>query len=230
MLAELGRLLASCPTSASLAEYRHAAIEDNVLLKGSDAARRGTFRRLRELYGLSPDIRLFRALRDLWDAGEEARPLLGVLCAVARDSVFRSTAPFIIDAVTGDRITPNMLAEVVAQAFPDRYNERNLAKIGRNAASSWTQSGHLVGRSPKIRERVSATPASVAYALLLGYLCGDRGDGLFHTLWTNLLDSPEHVLREQAACAGREGWIEYRHTGGVTDVGFKHLLRQENDG
>ena len=48
------------------AAYEKAAIEANVLGKDTDAARRRTYRYLRELYLLRPDALLFRALRDLW--------------------------------------------------------------------------------------------------------------------------------------------------------------------
>ena len=41
MLAEQRRLLAVCPASADLEQYREAVVEENVLLKGSQEARRG---------------------------------------------------------------------------------------------------------------------------------------------------------------------------------------------
>jgi hypothetical protein len=65
----------------------------------------------------------------------------------------------------------------------------------------------------------------VAYALLLGYLCGGRGEGLFQTLWVRLLDAPGRTIEDQALAASQRGWIEYRRSGGVTDVGFRYLLR-----
>lgn len=49
-----------------------------------------------------------------------------------------------------------------------------LSAIARNASSSWTQSGHLTGRQKKIRTQPIVTVGSVAYALALGYLEGDR--------------------------------------------------------
>jgi hypothetical protein len=76
--------------------------------------------------------------------------------------------------------------------------------------------------------QAEAHSTSVAYALLLGYLCGERGEALFQTPWAQLLDAPPYVLHELAFQASREGWLEYRRTGGVTEVGFSYLLRQEN--
>ena len=104
---------------------------------------------------------------------------------------------------------------------------KTLGKIGRNTASSWTQSGHLRGRTNKVRVKAQSHPTSVAYALFLGYLCGSRGEALFHTDWAQLLDAPPHTLHEQAFLASQRGWLDYRHAGTVTDVGFSYLLRKE---
>ncbi len=75
--------------------------------------------------------------------------------------------------------------------------------------------------------QAACRPATVAYALLLGHLLDVRGDGLFETLWARLLDAPVYALREHAATASKLGWIEYRHTGSVTDISFRYLLRKE---
>src|SRR5205823_939392 len=113
----------------------------------------------------------------------------------------------------------------VNEAFPGTFNPTMLANTGRHAASSWQQSAHLSGRRHKVRAHSDCRPAAVAYALLLGHLCGSRGQGLFATFWSRLLDAPLHVLHEQALAASRQGWIEYRRAGDVVEVGFRHLLR-----
>jgi hypothetical protein len=100
-----------------------------------------------------------------------------------------------------------------------------LANIGRHAASSWRQSGHLEGRSPKHRSRAICRPAAVAYALVLGRLCGTHDESLFGTFWAQLLDVPHHVLRDGALAASRMGWIEYRSAGQVTEIRLPNLLR-----
>lgn len=226
MLAELRLLLAACPPSASPADYRAAALEENVLLKATQTTRQRTLRGLRELYALDRSKPVFRALRDLWDADAEAQPLLALLCAVARDRLLRASSEVILATPVGVPVTSQMLAEAVKEQLPGQYNAGTLAKIGRNAASSWTQSGHLSGRVKKLRAQATSRPAAVAYQLFLGHLTDVRGEALFETLWARLLDAPAHVLREQAVAASRLGWIEYRHTGGVTEISFRHLLRE----
>ena len=226
MLAELRLLLAARPQSASLEEYRSAVVDENVLLKKTVPARKITFRWLRELYALDRKILLFRALRDLWDEDAQAQPLLALLSAVARDTLLRNTAERILAIPVGETVTSEMMMEAVNMSFPDRYSPKTLKSTGRNIISSWQQAGLLSGKLHKVRVMAQCRPASVAYALLLGYLSSARGEALFRTLWCRLLDAPAHVLHEQALAASQRGWIEYRHMGDVTEVGFQHLLRK----
>jgi len=231
MLAELRTLLSGVPPLAGLEEYRSAVVRENIPLKHTTAGRRATFRALRELYGLSQDVLLFRALRDLWDADPAAQPLLALLCATARDPILWATADTVLDTKPGEAVTPQQLAHAVAERFPGRYKSGVLDHMGRNTASTWQQSGHLAGRQKKVRSAAASAPTSVAYGLLLGHLCGDRGEGLLTTRWARLRDTPVYLLRERASMASQRGWIDYRYSGAVTDVGFSHLLRDvEVDG
>jgi hypothetical protein len=230
MLADLQLLLAACDSAAKVAAYRSAVVDENVLLKPTLTTRKRSFWRLRELYRFDSQVLLFQTLRDLWDDDGTAQPLLALLCATARDPILRSTAATIQSVPAGVEVTSHMLAEAVQVAFPDRYNATSLASIGRNTASSWQQSGHLRGKLHKVRAQAESRPAAVAYALLLGNLCGARGEALFHTLWAELLDAPVYALHEQAFAASQHGWLEYRRAGDVTDISFRHLLREQDRG
>ena len=225
MLAEIGLLLAALPVAASFDDYRHAIEDDNVLLKQTYSGRVRSLRGLRELYALDSNVQLFRGLRDLWNADAQAQPLLALCSAVARDPLLRDTADFVLALPRGQTATPQMLCAAVQAILPNQYNPTTLASIGRNLISSWQQSGHLAGKVNKVRSQAQSRPTAVAYALLLGYLCGERGEGLFDTLWARLLDAPVHTLHDQAFLASQQGWLEYRHTGMVTEIGFRHLLR-----
>jgi hypothetical protein len=227
VLPALSRVLASVDRRADADAYGRAVVEDNVLGKGTAASRRRTLRYLKELYVLRPDSILFRALRDLWTDDPAGQPLLAGLCALARDPLFRASSEAILDADPGDIVTSAQLAASVDAAFPDRYNEATLAKIGRNTFSSWEQSGHLksAARTQKLRERAICTPATVSYALLIGHLEGVAGAGLFDTFWTLVLDWPRSHLIGLASTASQRTLIDFRQSGGITEVGFSELLR-----
>jgi len=227
LISALAALLDVIPPGASQVEYEHAALDGNALGKQTEGARRRTFRYLKELYLLRPDSILFRALRDLWPDDAEAQPLLAGLCALARDPVFRVSSTAIIGSSPGGTLTSGDLAQAVGEHFPASYSASTLAKIGRNAFSSWEQTGHLVERkrTTKVRTQVTCRPANVAYALMLGYLQGRRGQALFDTLWAEVLDQPKSHLFDLAFGASQRGLLEFRHAGGVVDVSFHELLR-----
>ena len=223
----LVQLLSAVDRSADAAEYERSVLAENVLGKETAGSRQRTFRYLRELYLLRPDSTLFRALRDLWTDDPAGQPLLAGLCALARDAVFRASSTAIFASEPGDEVTSVDLAEAAEKAFPTAYSDSTLAKIGRNTFSSWEQTGHLkaVARSQKIRRRPICTPSTTAFALLLGHLEGVRGAALFDTVWARVLDHPRSHLTELAVVASQRSLIDFRHSGGVTEVGFTELLR-----
>jgi hypothetical protein len=220
-------LLAEVGTHASASDYERAVLEDNVLGKGTIGSRQRLLRYLRELYILRTDSLLFRALGDLWTDDPAGQPLLAGLCALARDSVFRASAQPIFDSDPGDEVTSPALAEAVAKAFPNSYSDLTAAKTGRNTFSSWEQTGHLrsIARTNKVRQRAVCTPSTIAFALFLGHLEGVSGAPLFDTLWTRALDRPQAHLVDMAVVASQRSLIEFRHSGGVSEVRFTDLLR-----
>ena len=141
--------------------------------------------------------------------------------------MFRASAPAIFESEPGDEVTSADLAEAVAKSFPDSYSEATLAKIGRNTFSSWEQTGHLdaVARTTKVRRARCAPPSTTAFALFLGHLEGMAGASLFDTLWARVLDQPRAHLIDLAVVASQRSLIDFRHSGGVTEVRFTELLR-----
>ena len=225
MLEEL-RLLFSFvdDPDAGKSDYLKSIIEDNCLGKRSDRTRRLTARHLIDLYGLNPDITLFRSLRYFWKRDTEGQPLLAMICAIARDSVLRSSIPFIHKFTVGQRVTREALEEFIDNLETDRFSPATLKSTAQNINSSWTQSGHLQGRVKKVRSQPKATPGAVSYALLLGYLLGVRGESLYKTEYVKLLDCSVEQSIELSAEASRKGWIVLKRLGSVIEVLFPNLL------
>ena len=223
MLSELTHLLASRPATASLGDFQTAVLEENVLGKASESGRRRSLRYLRELYALDPNVPLFRGLQHLWRLNDGAQPLLALSSALQRDPSLRGTAPVILEASPDSSVSADMLADALSEAYPGSYSHAVAHKIGRNAASTWTQSGHLAGRSRKIRVRAAPTPHSVAYALYCAHLSGRQGEPLFDAIEVRAQDAAPYVLRELAREASRRGFVDFRSTGGVTEIRFDFL-------
>ena len=226
-LEELRVLLASRPVPATESTLRVAIVDQNLLGKPTASARRITFERLRELYGLDPNMLVFRALNDLWDADDSAQPIIALLCSTARDPILRAMTPFVLRLPIGATITSHEFAEEADHQFPGKFVASSRERLGRNVSSSWEKAGLLSGQQTKKRAQSQARPTSLAYALLLGDLCGKRGQALFTTLWARILDTPIHELKELAVVASRQGWIEYRAAGDVVEVSFRHLMRDQ---
>jgi hypothetical protein len=75
----------------------------------------------------------------------------------------------------------------------------------------------------KARKAPRVGPASVTFALLLGYLCGARGALLFSTAWAALLELPEHQWDALTFAAAQRGWLDYRRIGEVVEITFPWL-------
>jgi len=223
MLRELTSLLHEAPAQAGYNDYQRLALDLNSVQKATLTTRQKTLRHLRELYALNLSVPIFAALRTLWDHDSVAQPLLAGLCAVARDPVLRCTLAHIVELRRGEETTPGALAAMVAESFPGHYGPDVTARIGRNIASSWAQTGLLTGRTRKVRSHPDVNPTTVAYALFLAHLCGGRGDMLFSSLWSRMLDTPIPEVRSLASAAARQGWLEYRESGGITEVTFRHF-------
>jgi hypothetical protein len=223
MLSELIRLLSVTVREAVLADFRRAVVEENVLGKRSATTREHTIRKLKALYGLDPQVPVYRVMRELWDQDPEGRPLMAVMCAVARDPLLRASVGTVLDLPFGTLATSVMMAATVS----DRFSPSTRRSIGSNIAASWTQAGHLSGVTKKIRTRAQATPGSTAYALALGFMEGGRGSLLLSTRWIRLLDQRPDDLSLLVQRAARRGWIEYRAVGDVIDLRLDALMTAE---
>ena len=207
--------------------YVSAIIDQNCLGKQTVSTRKLTCQRLSELYGLDPSIPLFRILRYLWQVDETGRPLLALLTALSRDPLLRVTSPPILQLNTGEELMRQKLTDALRQSVRNRLNNGTLDTVVRNISSSWTQSGHLTGRVRKYRQKVNPTPIVTTYALVLGYILGVRGSGLFNTLWAKVLDTPHEELVSLTTDAKRLGFLDLSQAGGVVEVSFTRLFTED---
>ena len=227
MFKELALMFEDQEQGAPREAYVSAIIDQNCLGKKTVSTRKLTCQRLSELYGLDPSIPLFRILRYLWQVDESGRPLLALLTALARDPLLRVTSPPILQMNTGEELMRQKLTDALRQSVQNRLNNGTLDTVVRNTSSTWTQSGHLTGRVRKYRQKVNPTPIVTAYALVLGYILGARGSGLFNTLWAKVLDTPHEELVSLATDAKRLGFLDLSQAGGVVEVSFTRLFTED---
>ena len=223
MLAELGTVLANIPKGSGAADYRSAILDRNVLGKTTDSTRRESLRRLRELYALDEATAIFGVLRKLHAIDAASLPLLAVQVAWARDPLLRATTSPVTDASEGERVETASLAKAVEAAFPKQYSDLSQNQTARHAASSWTQSGHLVGRAKKTRKRIEPTCGAVTMALFLGENAGYHGAAVFSNPWCRLLDLNPDRAKAMGMEAHRAGLLNLRAVGEVVELSFPLL-------
>ena len=223
MMADLTGALAAVPASGKSDTYKTAIVYDNCLGKETVSTRRLTLQRLRELYALDPFVPIFRILRRLWDIDSEGRPLLALLCSLARDPLLLATAEAVISLPEGAEFQRSAMRARLATTVDGRLNESTLNKVVRNAASSWSQAGHLAGRTFKFRRGVRATPASVAFALYLARVAGFPGKEGLTTGWVKVLDCNASSALELAVTAKRLGLVDLRMAGDVLELNLDRL-------
>ncbi len=223
MLAELQSVFSAVATTSDRAAYAAAIIEENCLEKSTVSTRRLSNQRLGELYALDPSVMLFRILRGLWDTDAEARPLLAMLAALARDPLYMASAAAVLSHPIGAEIQRAPIREALLSLTGERLKEETLDKVVRNVSSSWTQTGHLTGRTFKYRQRVSATPTALVFALWLGHVAGFQGSELLSNGWITALDCTATSARALALEAKRLGLIDLRIVGDIVEFEFDRL-------
>jgi hypothetical protein len=224
MMQELSAVLANVPQGSRAADYREAVLRQNILGKATDSTRQKSLRHLRELYALVETAPIFGLLRKLHAMDTASLPLLAIQVAWARDPLLRATTPPVIDASEGERVETASLAQALETAFLNRYSELNRNKIARNAASSWTQSGHLVGRAKKTRQRIKPTAVAVTMAFFLGDIAGYHGAAVFSNPWHRLLDLNPDRAKAMGFEAHRAGLLNLRAVGEVVELSFPLLI------
>ncbi len=229
MLAELETLLDVASPEMEMPDYRRLVVQENVLAKPTHTTREHTVRKLKAVYGLDPKIAVFRIMRKLWDIDPAARPLLAMLCAQARDPLLRMASPAVVTAATGSAVLSETIIDLIDGQAPDRFSEKNLKAIASRILSSFRQSGHLVGRTEKVRTRADVTPASATYAFTLAYLEGYRARRIFTSPWSVLLDATPEALGDLAQAASRRGLCDFRQMGDIIELRFPELLTRDEE-
>jgi hypothetical protein len=134
-----------------------------------------------------------------------------------------ASAPAILLLTPGTELFRQTMREALRSAVGDRLNDATLDKVIRNAASSWTQSGHLAGRTFKTRQKVHPSATAIAFALYLGVEAGFQAEELLTSGWVKTLDCRPSEALDVALDAKRIGLLDLRVAGDVFDLNLQRL-------
>ncbi len=225
MLAELTAVLDRFPNSDA-AVVERAVVVENLLGKPTGTARRLALARLNTLYGIITPRPIQLAALRLWPRNVVGRPLLALLCALAREPLLRQSAQPVLDAPPGVSVRWPDVAAAIAARYPDRYSPKMMKSLAQNCASSWTQSGHLRGRVNKRRCVAQPSAEAAAFAALLGSLSGFGGPALLRSPWMRLMDRSEADLLSLLRRAESAGLARVRAGGGVVQIDVRRPMAQ----
>lgn len=206
-------------------DLRKAVLGENILGKSTSSARSLTLQRLKELYSFDPRAPIFKVFSALCERDLAALPQLALLTAVARDPLLRASARPVLGLAPGSQLMRDIMRDAIASVVGDRMNEAVLDKVVRNTASTWTKTGHLVGRTIKRRAHVRANHTAFAFAIWLAHKAGLGGSELFDNGWVAALDLEPHSARTFAERAHASGLIAFRTIGDAFEFDFTPLER-----
>lgn len=229
MLPEVRSLLVAVPADASRADYRAAIVDDNVLGKPTFSSRCKAEKHLYELYGLDASLALFRVLRRFAVEDAESLPLLALTCAFCRDAQLRVSFPVIEALKPSEVLPPERVETYLEAAFPDHYSATMKAALARRLNATWTAAGHLKGRVVKRKTTPPPRVAASTYAMFAGYLLGLRGELLTSSVFAPLVGADPTTILTHLSSAARNGWLRFRHAGGVMEIDFSGLLLPEEE-
>jgi hypothetical protein len=220
MLEELSALV---PNKSVPTDVRKLVLDDNVLGKSTASGRVLTLQRLKELYSFDLTVPIFRIFLALAHRDPAALPQLALLTAIARDPLLQASARPVIGLAPGSQLMRDTVRDAIASVVGNRMNKDVLDKVVRNTASSWTKTGHLVGRTIKRRDRVRANSTAFAFALWLAHNSGFSGPDLFDNGWVAALDLDPTYARNFAERAHAAGLINFRPIGSSFELDFLPL-------
>lgn len=195
-----------------------AILDDNALGKPSRQARLASLKRLDQLFGIVAPAPVCLAFQVMWALETEGRPMLAILCALARDPTLRDGAAAILDASLGERVGPEAVAAAFDAVNPGRLAGTMAKSLSQNASSSWLQAGFLAGPIRKRRVRPLTTPHTAAFAALLAGLSGWGGARLLGSRWLDVLDCPAEDRLGLLRQAEGRGLVRIRSAGDVLEI------------
>jgi len=217
MFSELGRIMSYVANRNSLEN----AFNDNVIGKLSKSNQEKTNRYLKQLYGFDLGEPFFASFTWFWKrVPENEHAVITLLLAIKNDFLLAESIDVVMNMPIGGKVTIEILENNIQKQHPNRYSTVTLHSVARNIVSSWKQAGFILGKVKNIRTQPNIGFGTVPFALLLGYLCGMRGDFLLSSKYIRALGLTESRLRDLISEAAKRDLLQYQYSGHVTTILF----------
>jgi hypothetical protein len=227
MLPELSALLAVAPRDADAQTYRRLAVEEDALHKASAANRLKTFNKLKLLYSLNSAVPIFREFRRLGLLFPAELPAMAGALAFAREPLLRACADMVLSTPVSTPLTRARFEAWVRDHAAGRFSQTMYRSFSHNLYASFFQIGYLGDAVAKcrLRQRLDARPASVAYAAFLDWLSGLNGLSLLQGSFSRTLELAKGDHLAMLTAAGQLGLMRVANSGGVLHLDFASWLQ-----
>lgn len=203
------------------------ALDNNVTGKKSADGIKQTARFLKIIYGFDKSSPTFKIFKFFWNAIDtNERELITFLYALNSDYLLSESIDVIVKTRIADKTTVESFELNVEKYHPNRFTKNTLRSVAQNIASSWKQAGFITGKVKNIRTQPEISYKAVAFAFIMAYLNGLRGDFIWSGKWVKALCLNENQLRDLAIEASKRGLIHYQYAGNVSSITCQELFNK----
>jgi len=201
-------------------------LNSNVSNKLSNRNLLKTNQYLKQLYGFDKKDLLFRCFKHYWTlVDNEKKSILALLFALSNDFLLRESIDVVVNTKVGERVAIEKFDDHIEKYHPNKYSVNTRRSAAQNVASSWKQAGYIQGKVKNIRVQPVHDYYTVAFALLLSYLNGDRGEYILLSKWIKALALNTEELRDLIKEAAKRDLLHYQYGGNVTVISFENQLK-----
>ena len=182
---------------------------------------------LKQLYEFNLAYSPFRFFKYFWQVSEKSdKPILTLLYAIRQDYLLAESYTVVASTKLGSTVAIESIKENVQAQHPNSFSDNTKRSLAQNIASSWKQAGFITGKVRNIRTQPVIGYHVIAFALVLAYLNGERGDYILSSKWAKALCLSDGQLRELAIEAARRDLLQYRYAGNVTAIAFTNIFNK----
>ncbi len=205
------------------------SLNENIVNKLTKSNQKKTTSLLKLLYDFDVSFPPFVCFKYFWQIADvKNKPILSLLYALSKDYLLGESMYVILSTGIGEKVRIEKLEENIEARHPKRFTEKTRLSVARRIASSWKQAGYITGKVKNIRTQPNHCYHSVAFAFLMAYLNGDRGDFILSGKWVQALAISESLIRELANEAAKRDLLQYQYAGSVTTISFNNLFKKLN--
>ena len=203
---------------------------DNVFNKKTESSKKKTINYLTQLYSFNKDDTKFLCLEDYWSkVADKEKPLLALLLATSKDFLIKESVDYVKSVKHNNKASIEDFEANISHHHPNRFSPKTLRSVSQNVASSWKQAGYILGKMKNIRTECPPSYFTTAFAFLMAYIDGERGDYLFNHPSVKALDAiKEEILTLIKAASDRE-LLDYNRSGVSIVISFDSYIKKIQD-